>query len=170
MKVAQLCPILCYSMDYIVHGILQARILEWVALPFSMGSSQPRDWAQVSHTAGRFFISWATWEALQGNNYSESPYATIIQHCELRLQLCAWKSHAWKVEFKYNITLNLRLHGYVFFIILCLFAFKSLCLKFLDNAPTRQYFLSETYFSPKKLSGSIWSVKNLCRNCNMCLT
>ena len=35
-------------MDYIVHGILQARILEWVAFPFSRGSSQPRDQAQVS--------------------------------------------------------------------------------------------------------------------------
>ena len=37
-----------------VHGILQARILEWVAVPFSGGSSPPRDWTQVSHTAGRF--------------------------------------------------------------------------------------------------------------------
>ena len=50
-------------MDYTVHGILQARILEWVAFPFSRGSSQPRDWTQVSLTAGRFFTSWATWEA-----------------------------------------------------------------------------------------------------------
>ena len=40
-----------------VHGILQARILEWVAIPFSRGSSQPRDQSQVSHMAGRFFIS-----------------------------------------------------------------------------------------------------------------
>ena len=46
-----------------VHGILQARILEWVAFPFSMGSSQPRDWTQVSCIAGRFFTSWATKEA-----------------------------------------------------------------------------------------------------------
>ena len=37
---------------YTVHGILQARILEWVALPFSRESSQPRDWTQVSHIAG----------------------------------------------------------------------------------------------------------------------
>ena len=43
-KVAQLCPTLCDSMDYAVHGILQARILEWVAVPFSRGSSKPRDW------------------------------------------------------------------------------------------------------------------------------
>jgi len=39
-------------MDYTVHGILQARILEWVAFPFSRGSSQPRDPAVVSYTAG----------------------------------------------------------------------------------------------------------------------
>ena len=43
VKVAQLCPTLCDPMDCIVHGILQARILEWVAVPFSRGSSQPRD-------------------------------------------------------------------------------------------------------------------------------
>ena len=47
-------------MDYTVHGILQARIIEWVAVPFSTGSSQPRDRTQVSHIAGR----WATREAL----------------------------------------------------------------------------------------------------------
>ena len=52
-------------MDYIVHGILQARILEWVAFPSSRGSSQPRDETQVSYIAGRFFTSWATGEALK---------------------------------------------------------------------------------------------------------
>ena len=44
-------------------GILQARILEWVAMPSSRGSSQPRDRTQVSSTAGRFFTVWATKEA-----------------------------------------------------------------------------------------------------------
>ena len=63
VKVAQSCRTLCDLMDYIVHEILQARILEWVAFPFSRGSSQPRDQAQVSHIAGRFFTSWATREA-----------------------------------------------------------------------------------------------------------
>ena len=43
------------ELDYTIHGILQARILEWVAIPFSRASSQPRDRAQVSHIAGRFF-------------------------------------------------------------------------------------------------------------------
>ena len=49
---------LCDPMDYKVHGILQVRILEWVAVPFSRGSSQPRHWTQVSHTAGGLFTSW----------------------------------------------------------------------------------------------------------------
>ena len=66
VKIAQSCLILCDLMDYTVHGILQARILEWVAVPFSRGSSQPRDQTQVSHIAGGFFTSWATREALHG--------------------------------------------------------------------------------------------------------
>ena len=48
---------LCNPMNYTVRGILQARILEWVAFPFSRGSSQPRDQTQVSHVAGRFITS-----------------------------------------------------------------------------------------------------------------
>ena len=63
VKVIQLCLTLCDSMDYTVHGILQARILEWVAFLFFRGSSQPRDQTQISHVAGRFFTSWATREA-----------------------------------------------------------------------------------------------------------
>ena len=61
MKVAQLCLTLCNSMDYTIHGILQARIQEWVTLPFSRESSQPRDPTKVSCIAGRFFTSWVTW-------------------------------------------------------------------------------------------------------------
>ena len=57
------CVWLCDPMDCTVHGILQAGILEWVAFPFSKGSSQPRDWTQVSCIAGEFFPSWATREA-----------------------------------------------------------------------------------------------------------
>ena len=61
-----------------VHGILQARILEWVAFPFSRGSSQPRDWTQVSHMAGRFFTSrvtkqtqnWLTGKRMYVKNHS----------------------------------------------------------------------------------------------------
>ena len=56
VKVTQSCPTLCNPMDYTFHGILQTRILEWVAFPFSRGSSQLRDQTQVSHIAGRFFL------------------------------------------------------------------------------------------------------------------
>ena len=61
--VAQSCPTLRDLMDcsppgFSVHGVLQARILEWVAVPFSRGSSQPRDRTQVSCIAGRFFTNW----------------------------------------------------------------------------------------------------------------
>ena len=66
--VTQSCPILWDPMDRSppvssVHGILQARILEWVAMPSSRGFSQPRDWTQVSCIAGGFFTIWATREA-----------------------------------------------------------------------------------------------------------
>ena len=64
VKVAQLCLTLCDPMDYTAHGILLARILEWVAIAFSRGSSQHRDRTQVSHIAGGFFTVWATREDL----------------------------------------------------------------------------------------------------------
>ena len=63
--VDQLCPTLCDPMDCSnpgssVHEILQARILEWVAIPFSKGSSWPRDQTQISCSEGRFFSIWTT--------------------------------------------------------------------------------------------------------------
>ena len=57
VKVTQSCPTLCDPVDYTAHRILKARILEWVAFPFSRGSSQPKDQTQVSHIAGRFLTS-----------------------------------------------------------------------------------------------------------------
>ena len=59
VKVTQSCPTVLRSHGTVVHGILQARILEWIAFPFSRWSFQPRDWTQVSCIAGRFFTSWA---------------------------------------------------------------------------------------------------------------
>ena len=66
--VTQLCLALCNLMDCnlpgsSVSGILQARILQWVATSFSGGSSWPRDWTPVSYNAGRFFTVWATRKA-----------------------------------------------------------------------------------------------------------
>ena len=69
-EVAQSCLALCNPMDYTVYGILQARILEWVAIP--RGSSQPWDWIQVFRTAGGFFTSWATREAPEWENGAQT--------------------------------------------------------------------------------------------------
>ena len=78
---AQSCLTLCDPIDYSppdfsVHGISQARILEWVAILFSRGSSQPRDRTEVSCIAGRFFIAWTTREAYALGISSEK---TIIE-------------------------------------------------------------------------------------------
>ena len=62
-------------LDSSVCGILQARILKWVAIPFSRGSSWPRNWTWVSRIAGRFFTVWATKEAPANNN------RTMIVYC-----------------------------------------------------------------------------------------
>ena len=64
-KVAQSCPTLCDPLDcslsrFSIHGIFQARVLEWVAISFSWGSSRPRDWPWVSHIVSRRFTIWAT--------------------------------------------------------------------------------------------------------------
>ena len=74
VKIAQSCPTLCDLMDYIVHGILQARILEWVAFHFSRGSFQLR----VFCIAGRFFTNWAIREAL--TEPPRNPASSSISH------------------------------------------------------------------------------------------
>ena len=56
-------PIDCSPPGSFVHGTLQARTLEWVAIPFFRGSSRLRDWTWVTGTLGRLFTIWATWEA-----------------------------------------------------------------------------------------------------------
>ena len=73
-EVAQSCPILCDPMDCSLpgssmHGIFQARVLEWVAISFSRESSWPRDQTQISHTAVRHFTVWATRDCQ--NSHSE---------------------------------------------------------------------------------------------------
>ena len=66
----------CDPTDYTAHGILQARILEWVTFPFSRVYSQPRDRTQVSCIAGRFFTIWAT-----GKPESKALVHTICTRC-----------------------------------------------------------------------------------------
>ena len=66
---SEICSVVSDSLR--PHGILQAKILEWVAFSFSRGSSQPRDWTQVFCIAGRFFTSWATREAHMYNYHDK---------------------------------------------------------------------------------------------------
>ena len=83
-------------MDYTVQGILQTRILEWVAFPFSRGSFQPRNQTQVSRIAGGFFTSWATREALKAGNMSSIPgWGTKVP------QVSAKKKKKTKYSFKW---------------------------------------------------------------------
>ena len=81
--VIHLCPTLSDPMDcslpgFSALGILQARILEWVAIPFSRGSSRPRDWTQVSCIAGIFFTIWAIREVL-AEPVAHSYYSSVWQ-------------------------------------------------------------------------------------------
>ena len=107
--VPQSYPILCDRMDCSppgssVHGMLQARILECVAISFSRGSSWPRDWTLVSCIAGRFFTIWATREGganqvgtLQLDGGTEIATETLTSCSGLQImsfQLLSWVSSA----------------------------------------------------------------------------
>ena len=85
VKVTQLCPTLCDPMNWIVHGILQARTLGGAAFPFSRGSSQPKDQTQVSHIVGEFFTSWAT---------KANPWSFEARHY---LFLSSYENSRWQV-------------------------------------------------------------------------
>ena len=81
--VAQSCPTLWDPMDCSppgssIHGIFQARVLEWVAISFFRESYWPRDQTQVSCIAGRFFTSWATREALFWNSVFNWMYLSLF--------------------------------------------------------------------------------------------
>ena len=83
VKVTQSCPTLCDPMDCSqpgssVHGIHQARVLEWVAIPFSRGFSQSRDQIQGSHIASGFFIIWATREAQRRLSAKELVFQIVV--------------------------------------------------------------------------------------------
>ena len=86
VSATQLCLTLCHRVDYSppgssVHGILQARILEWVAISSSRGSSQPEDQTQVSCIAGKLFTIWATRQVPENENYSFKRYSAHPSNC-----------------------------------------------------------------------------------------
>ena len=114
VKVAQLCLTPCNPMDYTVHGILQARILKWVAFLFSGGSSQLKDWTQVSCITDRFFTNWATGEVHRENDiqiYEDLQDFTWSFYCE-------FSPNSILVHLPYNSLISsfLRTHQDIIFV------------------------------------------------------
>ena len=116
LLVTQSCATLCDPTDWSppgssVWGLLQARIQEWVALPFSRGSSWPRDQPGVSCIAGRSFTSWASWEAQYGSSVwrmlkgkvkmtsGVRSCMTFISVAVQRLGACVWDVIDWALPF-----------------------------------------------------------------------
>ena len=115
-EVDQSCPTLCDPMDWSppgfpIHGILQARILEWVAISFSRGSSQPRDRTQASRIAGRRVNLWATRSDLSWCINKQG-------HCEIRSLHFFWRPKQIRgfpggsVLKKKNCACQCRRHGF----------------------------------------------------------
>ena len=92
-EVAQLCPTLCDPKDCSlpgssIHGIFQARVLEWIAISFSRGSSRPRDGTRVSRIAGRRFTIWATREAHTSSKTTHSPES--LAQTDISVEIWFW--------------------------------------------------------------------------------
>ena len=98
------------NMDYTVHGICQARILERIAFPFFRGSSQPRAWTQVPHTAGRFFTSWSTREAQE---YTGVGSLSLLQRIFLTQQSNWGLLHCRQILYQLSYQGRLPGHEYV---------------------------------------------------------
>ena len=104
--VAQLCLTLCDPMDCSPPGssvtgiILQARILEWVAIPFSRGSSQPRDQTRVFCIMGRFFTTWATSSLVKQT--LKSSQGTLTKTSNLRICIWCFKSPIFLLSWWYR--------------------------------------------------------------------
>ena len=129
MLVPQSCPTLCDLMvcsppGFSVCGILQARLLEWVGIPFSRGSPWPRDETQVSYTAGRFFAVCTTREAqcqleivkdiftmlvFLGGKYSVFPLKMMLVMGFSQMSFIRWKNllRFYFVEFFQTLSLYL---------------------------------------------------------------
>ena len=117
VKVAQSCPTLCDPMGHTVLGILQARILAWVAFPFSRGPSQPRNRTQVSCIAGGFFTSWAMKEA------PATATAKSLQSCPtlcdpipgtLQARTLGWVAISFSSAWKWNVKVKSLSHVWLF--------------------------------------------------------
>ena len=138
------------------HGISQARILEWVAIPFSRGSSRPRDWCRVSCIAGGFFTVWATREAPRVRSV---PYWKIIA-----LQCCVGFCHTttWLCRKYTYVPSLLNLLPHPPYLITCLsllsashckvsFMKRGNFLCFVHQVALKTWFLSYSIFNSTKL-------------------
>ena len=114
-KVAQLCLTFCGPT---VHRILQARILEWVAIPFSRASSLHRDWTQVSCIAGGFFTSWTTRKA-HGPFFQSNIYLFEVWPCENVTYMVMFLFHSKYSSYSLNIDV-------LYYIIHCFIHFEAL--------------------------------------------
>ena len=143
-------PMDCSPPGLSVSGILQARILEWVAIPFFRGSSWPRDWTWVSCIAGEFFTTWATRETnsyrywyrwrywikqsqsppqpltlSQFKNTSISLEVTWTASCQVTIFIRDWLIHSIKTFFRTLLCiLNLKTHAYLIFSSLEMYLYK----------------------------------------------
>ena len=91
-------PVDCSLPGYFVHGILQARILEWVAISFSRGSSWPRYHTRVSCIAGRFFTIWTTRKAhlcMHVSILPQTPLPSRLPHNIEQSSMCYTVSPCW---------------------------------------------------------------------------
>ena len=118
-----------------VQGILQARILEWVSISFSRGSSWTRDWTQVSCIVGRFFPVWATSETLGGRTKPLKGWFLYHPAMQFTPQITGYKYSWWWFEY-----LHLKVRVFLFYII-------SLNLAVL---------MSSVQFSHSVVSDSLW--------------
>ena len=95
-------PMNCSLPGSSVHGILQAKILKWLAIPFSRGSSRPRDWTQFSCIAGRFFTAWDTRKPLSNDAGIYKNYiANFMLNGTTSKQLYPWNQEQDRIQW-YN--------------------------------------------------------------------
>ena len=146
--VAQSCPILCDPIDCSlpgssVHGILQARILEWVPIPFSRRSFWPRDWTKVACTAGRFFTVWVARQALLHFIWLQSSKGKELFY-DMKIKGNS-KFSVYKCLLKHN-------HAHLF----------PYCLQFLLCYNCRAEELQENYMTCNLIYFTIWCFPKIC--------
>ena len=144
-----------------VHGIFQARILEWVAIPFSRRSSWPRNRIPVSHTAGRFFTIWATQKAPQYTIEVLKLYVYVY----LFLQALSMKTAFLPLIFLVSFVKNQLAVALGFISVLSIL---FLYVKFCSNAWITLYYSFALIFESEKWKSSKFLFSNIVL-ANLCL-